>query len=185
MNRNEIMQVIEMAPTIEAVENVYMTKSAGEAVAWPTVFHIFEEGVRDMDIRSGYLPGEHIFGHKTIGFFGGNAEKGMPTLMATINLFDEFTGAPIGILEGAYITGVRTGAAGAIGAKYLARKNSETLFVLGAGNQAAYQIGAMITAFSGLKKVYVADLLFPENAIKFVSEIKDRLQSELGTTIDL
>ena len=128
MNRNEIMQVIEMAPTIEAVENVYMTKSAGEAVAWPTVFHIF---------------------------------------------------------EGAYITGVRTGAAGAIGAKYLARKNSETLFVLGAGNQAAYQIGAMITAFSGLKKVYVADLLFPENAIKFVSEIKDRLQSELGTTIDL
>ena len=131
------MQVIEMAPTIEAVENVYMTKSAGEAVAWPTVFHIFEEGVRDMDIRSGYLPGEHIFGHKTIG------------------------------------------------AKYLARKNSETLFVLGAGNQAAYQIGAMITAFSGLKKVYVADLLFPENAIKFVSEIKDRLQSELGTTIDL
>lgn len=45
-----------------------------EAVAWPTVFHIFEEGQRDMDIRSGYLPGEKIFGHKTIGFFAGNTE---------------------------------------------------------------------------------------------------------------
>lgn len=149
-------------------------------MAWPTVFHVFEEGERDMDIRSGYLPGEHIFGHKTIGFFGGNAEKGLPNLMATINVFDEFTGAPVGILEGAYITGVRTGAAGAIGAKYLARKDSETLFILGAGNQAAYQIAATITAFPGLKKVYVADLLFPENAEKFVAGIRQRLQEELG-----
>ena len=66
MNRNDIMQVIEMGPTIQAVENVYTMKSRGEAVAWPTVFHVFEEGQRDM-----------------------------------------------GILEGAYITGVRTGAAGA------------------------------------------------------------------------
>lgn len=180
LNRNDIMQVIEMAPTIQAVEGVYTMKSQGEAVAWPTVFHVFEEGERDMDIRSGYLPGEHIFGHKTIGFFGGNAEKGLPNLMATINVFDEFTGAPVGILEGAYITGVRTGAAGAIGAKYLARKDSETLFILGAGNQAAYQIAATITAFPGLKKVYVADLLFPENAEKFVVGIRQRLQEELG-----
>ena len=180
LNRNDIMQVIEMAPTIQAVEGVYTMKCQGEAVAWPTVFHVFEEGERDMDIRSGYLPGEHIFGHKTIGFFGGNAEKGLPNLMATINVFDEFTGAPVGILEGAYITGVRTGAAGAIGAKYLARKDSETLFILGAGNQAAYQIAATITAFPGLKKVYVADLLFPENAEKFVAGIRQRLQEELG-----
>lgn len=180
MNRNDIMQIIEMAPTVQAVENVYTMKSRGEAVAWPTVFHIFEEGQRDMDIRSGYLPGEHIFGHKTIGFFAGNAEKGMPTLMATINVFDEFTGAPVGILEGAYITGVRTGAAGAIGAKYLARKDSETLFILGAGNQAAYQIAATIVCFPDLKKVYVADLLCPENAEKFVAGIRARLLDELG-----
>ena len=45
-------------------------------------------------------------------------------LMATINVFDEYTGAPVGILEGAYITGVRTGAAGAIGAKYLAEEKN-------------------------------------------------------------
>ncbi len=180
MNRNDIMQVIEMAPTIQAVESVYTMKSQGEAVAWPTVFHVFEEGQRDMDIRSGYLPGEHIFGHKTIGFFAGNAERGLPNLMATLQVFDEFPGAPVGILEGAYITGVRTGAAGAIGAKYLARPDSETLFVLGAGNQAAYQIAATIVCFPNLKKVYVADLLFPENAEKFVAGIQTRLADELG-----
>ena len=180
LNRNEIMQVIEMQPAMEAVENVYKMKSSGEAVAWPTVFHIFEEGSRDMDIRSGYLPGEHIFGHKTIGFFGGNAEKGLPTLMATINIFDEFTGQLVGVLEGAYITGIRTGAAGAIGAKYLARKDSETLFILGAGNQAAYQIGASLCAFPGLKKVYIADMMNPENGERFAAGIAQRLADELG-----
>ncbi len=180
LNKSEIMQVIEMAPTIQAVEEVYKMKSSGEAVAWPTVFHIFEEGERDMDIRSGYLPGAHIFGHKTIGFFGGNGDKGLPTLMATICLFDEYTGSLTGILEGAYITGVRTGAAGAIGAKYLARKDSETLFILGAGNQAAYQIGACITAFPGLKKVYIADLIAPDNAERFAAGIAERLKDELG-----
>ena len=184
MNRKDIMKVIEMAPAIQAVEGVYTMKSKGEAVAWPTVFHVFEEGERDMDIRSGYLPGEHIFGHKTIGFFAGNTEKDLPNLMATINVFDEFSGAPIGILEGAYITGIRTGAAGAIGAKYLARKDSETLFVLGAGNQAAYQIAATIVCFPDLKKVYVADLLFPENAEKFVEGIRMRLRDELGIDAD-
>ncbi len=180
MNKNDIMKVIEMPPTIKAVENVYSVKSSGEAVVWPTVFHIFEEGKRDLDIRSGYLPSEHVFGHKTIGFFGGNAEKGMPTLMATIAVFDEFTGAPIGMLDGSYITCLRTGAAGAIGAKYLARKDSETLFILGAGNIAAYQIAATITCFPSIKKVYIADLLFPENAVKFAAGISSRLKEELG-----
>lgn len=180
MNKADIMQVVEMEPTIAAVENVYKMKSAGEAVAWPTVFHIFEEGVRDMDIRSGYLPGEHAFGHKTIGFFGGNAEKNLPTLMATINVFDEYTGSLIGLLEGSYLTGLRTGAAGAIGAKYLARKDSDTLFVLGAGNQAAFQIGATLVVFPGLKKVYIADLLNPENGKRFASEIRRKLKEEFG-----
>lgn len=180
LNKSEIMQVIEMGPTIEAVENVYKMKSAGEAVAWPTVYHIFEENVRDLDIRSGFLPAAHTFGHKTIGFFGGNAEKGLPTLMATLCLFDEYTGALTGILDGAYITCVRTGAAGAIGAKYLARKDSKTLFILGAGNIAAYQIAATLTALPGINKVYIADLPFPENAVKFAAGICERLQDEFG-----
>ncbi len=180
LNKSDIMKAVNMASTIQAVENVYKMKSAGEAVAWPTVFHIFEEGVRDMDIRSGYLPGEHIFGHKTIGFFGNNASRNLPTLVATINVFNEYTGELMGVLEGSYITGVRTGAAGAIGAKFLARRDSKTLFLLGAGNQAAYQIAATLLVFPALEKVYVADLPNPENARRFVKNIRPRLKEEFG-----
>lgn len=180
LNKEEIMQVIEMKPTIEAVERVYTLKCQGETVVWPTTFYVFEEGNSDMDIKSGYLPGEKIFGHKTVSFFGSNRDKGLPTLVGIINVFDAATGCLLGILEGAYITGVRTGAAGAIGAKYLARKDSETLFILGAGNQAAYQIAACITEFPKLKKVYVADVINPENAERFVAGISARLKEEFG-----
>ena len=178
MNKEEIMQVMEMKPTIEAVKRVYTLKCQGETVVWPTIFHVFEEGNSDMDIKSGYLPGEKIFGHKTVSLFGSNKDKGLPTLVGIINVFDATTGCLLGILEGAYITGIRTGAAGAIGAKYLARNDSETLFILGAGNQAAYQIAATITEFPALKKVYVADVIRPENARAFVADIPARLKNE-------
>ena len=180
MNKNEIMQVTEMKSIIRVVEDVYCMKSKGETVVWPTTFHVFEEGKADMDIKSGYLPSQGVFGHKTVSFFAENVAKGLPTLVGVINVFDAKTGCLTGILEGAYITGIRTGAAGAIGAKYLARKNSETLFILGAGNQAAFQIAACITTFPALKKVYVADVLNHENAVRFVNGIQERLAKEFG-----
>lgn len=71
------------------------------------------------------------------------------------------------------------GCAGAVRAKYLARKESDTLFVLGAGNQAFYQVAAFITAIPGLKKIFISDPVMPENAVKFVETIKERLSNEL------
>ena len=133
-----------------------------------------------MDIKSGYLKGAKIFGHKTVSWFGANKEKGLPDLVGVIVVFDATNGLPIGILDGGYITGLRTGAAGAIGAKYLARPESETLFVLGAGNQAAFQIAAMLTLFPGLKKILVADMLDPQNAERFIEALPKRLAEEFG-----
>jgi len=63
---------------------------------------------------------------------------------------------------------MRTGAAGAIGAKYLARKDSEVMLMVGAGHQASYQIRAMQSVFPGLKKVIVHDPIQFENASRFV-----------------
>ena len=180
LSKEDIMQVIEMNPVIECVENVYKSKSNDNAVVWPTTFYEFDPGHADMDIKSGYLKDAKIFGHKTVSWFGANKEKGLPDLVGMIAVFDATNGMPLGILDGSYITGLRTGAAGAIGAKYLARPESETLFVLGAGNQAAFQIAATLTLFPGLKKVIVADMLDPENAKRFVANLPKRLADEFG-----
>lgn len=178
LSQEDIKKVVEMQPIIDCVEEVYTLKSKGETVVWPTTFYEFDPGHADMDIKSGYLKGAKVFGHKTVSWVEANKEKGLPDLVGVIVVIDATTGVPLGFLDGAYITGIRTGAAGAIGAKYLARPESETLFVLGAGNQAAFQIAAMLTLFPGLKKVVVADVINPDNAKTFIEKLPKRLEEE-------
>lgn len=184
LDKDTIKKVINMKTILNCVEDVYKAKSSGNSEVWPTTFYEFDPGHADMDIKSGYLKGAKIFGHKTVSWFGANREKGLPELVGVIVVFDATTGMPIGILDGGYITGLRTGAAGAIGAKYLARPDSETLFVLGAGNQAAFQIAATISLFPQLKRVIVADVLDPANAEKFVAAIQSRLKEEFKINAD-
>ena len=62
LSKEDIMQVIEMQPVIQCVEDVYKLKSEGDTVVWPTTFYEFDPGHADMDIKSGYLKGAKIFG---------------------------------------------------------------------------------------------------------------------------
>lgn len=179
LNRDVIMNVANMESVLKTVEDVYVSKASENAIAWPTVFYDFKTGEKDMDIRSGYLKDAGLHGLKVINWTLDNPERGIPALIGVILLFDTDTGLPIGILDGGLITGMRTGCAGAVGAKYLARKDSDTLFVLGAGNQAFYQVAAFVTAFPGLRKVYISDPVSPQNAAAFVEKINDRLMTEL------
>lgn len=175
----DIKKSLNMKAVMETVESVYKLKAQDQTVVWPTIVHDFITGQKDMDIKSGYIKGEEVHGLKILNWTAANAEKGLPTLVGLIMVFDSVTGLPLGVVDGSVITGMRTGCAGAIGAKYLARKDSRKLFVLGAGNQAIYQIAAFITCFPEMKKIYVADPVNPENAENFVQNIKRRLADEL------
>lgn len=179
LSYEDVRQVLEVKQVIEAVETVYKSKSENQAEAWPTIFYDFEPGKADMDIKSGYLKSEKLFGHKTVTWFGDNQAKGIPTLLGMIAVFDAETGQPLGITDAAFITGIRTGAAGAIGAKYLARKDSKNFLLLGAGNQAIFQIAATLTTLPDLKTVRIA----AKDANKlneFVNALPQRLQDEFG-----
>lgn len=179
LGKEDIAKALKIGQVIDVVESVYKAKSEGAAVVWPTVFYDFEPGMADLDIKSGYLKSKKLFGHKTVSFFAANAEKNLPTLFGMIAVFDAETGQPIGIADGTYITGLRTGAAGALGAKYLARKDSENLLIVGAGNQAAFQIASVLTVLSDIKKVRIAALEFSE-AQEFAGSIQKRLKEEFG-----
>ncbi len=177
LSKEDVSKTLKMNQVIDVVESVYKLKSEGMADVWPTVFYDFDPGKADLDIKSGYLKGKQIFGHKTVTWFGANAEKNLPTLFGMIAVFNADTGIPIGIADAVYITGLRTGAAGALGAKYLARKDSENLLIVGAGNQSAFQIAASLTILPNIKKVQVAALNL-STAEHFVNSIQKRLQDE-------
>ena len=182
LGTEELKAALRIGEVIEGVRSVYEAKTKGEIIVWPLVYHEFEDGKgSNMDIRSGGIKGDiNIHGMKMFNEFPGNHELGLPSHIAMIMVFDSTNGMPIGAVDGAYVTGMRTGSAGAIGAKALARPESETLMVLGAGQQAMFQIAATLTLFPGLKKVMVADPINQPNAENFAANCCSRLYTEFG-----
>ncbi len=172
--------LLKMNEVIAAVEGVYRAKAQKQVCVWPLVCHEFEPGVADMDIKSGCINTQGIHGLKMVNWFSKNAQKGLPDLSGIVMVSDSTTGMPLGILEGGYITCMRTGAAGAIGAKALARKDAENLMILGAGGQAPYQIAASLLLLPQIKTVRIADPLSAERAKQFAASIAARLSEELG-----
>ena len=138
LSRSDIMKAVDLDKIMETVENVYKLRAQEKTVVWPTVFYDFVQGHKDMDIKSGYLKGEEIHGLKIINWTEANAEKGLPTLVGLIMVFDTDTGMPLVVLDGSYITGLRTGCAGAIGARYLARKGPRNTFCTGCGQSGIF-----------------------------------------------
>lgn len=184
LNGEDVKKSVDILSIVETVENVYKLKQAKKADVWPMIFHEFERGVADMDIKSGYITEDGVFGLKVVSWFGENAKKDMPMLIGTLMIFDMETGKPLAILNAEYLTGMRTAAAAAIGAKYLARQESETLLIVGAGHQARFQIAAMLSTMNNIKNVMIYDPIDNTNAVNLENTIKQTLFDEFLSKYD-
>lgn len=183
LNAAAIEELLTIPMAIEAVEQAYTEKAKGDAALWPMVFHEFDPGHADLDIKSGNLNGLGFYGLKVVSWFGANPEKALPALYGTSLLFDLATGAPKALLNAGPITDFRTGAAGAIGAKYLARPNAKTLLMAGTGALAPYLIAAALYLLPQLETVYVVNPHHPENsaaACAHIVPIVEKLLSACG-----
>jgi alanine dehydrogenase len=72
---------------------------------------------------------------KWVSVYPNNWRQNLPSVMATIILCDANTGCPLAVMDGTYITNIRTGAAGGVAVKYLARRDSSVIGIVGAGTQ--------------------------------------------------
>lgn len=178
LSHDDTKKILDMRTVISKVEEAYKLKYQEDAALFPMIFHEFERGVADMDIKSGHLQGAGIFGLKLVSWYGENKKKDLPELIGTVMVFDVNTGMPKAILSAEHITCMRTGAAGAIGAKYLAREDSKNLLLVGTGNQAAYQIAATLMVMPKIEKVYLWNPMSLEQAKEFKNTIKSRLTDE-------
>jgi len=112
-------------------------------------------------------------GTKIITYYKDNRSRyGLPTLYGIIVPNDLSDGRPLAIIDGAYITAARTGAAGAVAAKYLARKDSERVAVIGAGTQGRFQVVALNEVL-GISAVGIYDH-HPQNAVEYAKEMSDQ-----------
>ena len=171
LNREQVKQVISMKEVIQEVREVYRLKSQGKSVIWPLVNYEFVDEHAAMDIRSGYIKGVQLHGLKMLNNFPENREKGLPPFNGIMMVYDSNTGIPVSVMDASYVTCMRTGAAGALGVDLLARKDAKHLFILGAGKQAPFQIAATLLLRPAIDKVYIADPMFPDNAVQFAATL--------------
>jgi len=132
-----------------------------------------------------YLGGRFdICGNKWYGSNAANTSKGLPRSILTILINDKDTGAPLALMSANLISAVRTGAVPAVAARYLARKDSEVIAVVGCGpiNKSCFR--HIVTQTKNVKKVYCFDL-FLEKAQAFADYAKEEFGYEGIATDDL
>jgi len=126
---------------LAAVEAALAAQGRGETVIEPRVHLIPESSAKGhFNVLRGYVKPLGVAGVKVVGDFVNNYERGLPSEMALLNLFDPETGMPMAVVDATAITDMRTGAMTAIGAKHLARKSSRVLGHVGARGTAYWNV---------------------------------------------
>jgi len=117
-------------------------------------------------------------GLKWLCVYPGNRERNLPSVVATIILCDPNTGYPLAIMDGTHVTSMRTGASGGIAVKYLARKDSSVIGMIGAGKQAETQLLAIHEVLPGIKEVKVFDK-YREASSRYVNKMRAKLDKNI------
>lgn len=109
---------------------------------------------------------------KWVGISGTNPARGLPPIHATVVLSDVDTGQPRTIMNGTWLTGVRTAACSAVGARFLARPDAETIAFIGCGLQARTHLAALLPVLPGLRHARLLGRSRPP-VEAFAAEVRD------------
>jgi len=152
-----VRDLLSMREVVEVVESAFREKALGR-VQMPPKTYLFYDDVGDLRVMPCYMSSSRISSVKIVNSHPRNRERGLPTVMATIFLIDPETGFPRAIMGGTWITGMRTGAAGAVAVKYLARRDSRVVAFIGAGAQARMQLLGVREVLPSIREVRVFDI---------------------------
>lgn len=139
LDKNHVVGLLDSGDVIDAVRRAFTHLSDGSG----RNFDMVREEVGDgavFGIKSGEIRSHRLLGFKAAGFWPFNRDRGSDAHQATIVLVDPATGRPLCILDGNAVTAMRTGAAGALGIQYLARRDSSRVCLFGTGVQARIQL---------------------------------------------
>jgi len=154
----DIAKAVPMAAAIEAVAQAFGKLARSEAyIPLRTAITIAEHEATTF-FMPGLLTGEMpALGLKTVSVFPHNIYRAEPTIYALVTLFDPTSGRPLAVLDGTYLTALRTGAASGVATRLLARPDARTLVVFGAGAQALPQIQAVLAVRPTINNVWIVN----------------------------
>jgi len=179
--KEDVQKVLDMETSIKIVEKVYaahannhvnmpakITLDTGESNDWPPYGGSY-------NAMPAYI-GEDldVSGIKWVWGFNDNAKKGIPYIGGVIILNEARTGEILAIMDGSFITDVRTGASAGVAAKYLVRNDAKVAGIIGAGVQGRMNARAIAKSCSNLEEIKVSDIRW-EAAVKCADELNEEL----------
>ena len=163
-----------MNEVMDAVESAFKENVLGCVQMPAKPYLYYSEYGGDLRVMPSYIERLNTSAVKIVNSHPDNPVKyNLPTVMAIITLIDPEKGTPFAIMGGAHITAMRTGAAGGIATKYLARKDSRVLGMIGLGVQARTLLMA-ITRVREIDRVYAFDISW-EKSHKFAKKMGKNL----------
>jgi len=162
---------VTMREIIDALEVAFREHGLGH-VAMPPKPSVQSRPDAFIHAMPAYIPALHAIGLKWVSGYPENPARGLPYITGLVILNDDDTGLPLAVMDCTWITGMRTGAATAVAAKYLARPESETVGILGCGVQGRTNLEALKTLFP-VQRVMAYDKL-PANAERYALDMRAR-----------
>src|SRR2546426_7089941 len=133
LSRADVEHLLDIDAMLEALVHALVVLSSGITSVPPRpAARVPDLGL--MGTMAGYVPGVALE-VKLVSVYPGNDARGLPSHQALIALFNEDDGAPLAVMDGTYITAIRTGGTAAVAARVLAREDAQVLAILGAGVQ--------------------------------------------------
>ena len=167
---------LSMKEIIDALEAMFKEKGEGR-YEMPPKPEIRPRKDAFIHAMPAHLPNPGVAGLKWVSGYPENQKRGLPYITGLLILNDPETGLPTAVMDATWITAKRTGAATAVAAKYLARKESSTVGILACGVQGRSNLEALSTLFE-LRKVKAYDI-HPEVARNYAREMAKTLQLDI------
>lgn len=188
LSQKDIERLVTVRDAIGIVEDVYRGHGEGTVVMPPKLSMDLGESGRwphhnsFINAMPAYIGRYRTAGVKIVGGFLSNVGAGRPSIRGLIVLIDPESGSILSLMDGTYITSLRTGASVAVGAKYLARPGARAVTLIGAGVQARYCLRALASVLK-LDRAIVTDLR-GEAAARFADEMSGELSFDLKAASD-
>lgn len=185
LSRADVLQAISMREAVEVMKDAFAQLSSGEANA-PLRSQISVPAHNGIALfMPAHLKKTDALAIKIVTVYNDNPKRGLPLINAVVVALDAATGRALALMEGSYLTALRTGAGTGAATDFLARRDAHVGLVFGAGVQARTQLRSM-AAVRSLERIYVFDMI-PGKADELIRDVRgmEGVPNDLRSTNDV
>lgn len=157
LSRDDLRQLVSMNQCISLVKDAFVELYQHRANVPLRLGLEIDPGKDVTLLMPAHMPDLGALGFKVVSVFQSNAERGMPVTNAMVCMVDAETGVPSAVLNGSYLTQLRTGAVSGAGAQLMSREDSRNLVVIGGGAQGVTQ-AVGVAAVRDIERITVVDM---------------------------